>query len=129
MAYTPTTQEAQDITKQALTKIFQAARSDDTNAMAAYLLYRGNDKARHWQVLADMTIEDDRSHVERIARRIKRYQTESEGYQFEDFFEENDRDGQWYCWTVYFRKGVDRKICHFRFRAVGDTLALGDIDT
>lgn len=113
-----------------LVKIFQRARAEDPQGMAPYMLYRGNDKNRNWQVFAEMIVEEDRKHVERMARRIKRYMDESEGYSFQDFFTEEDRDGNfWYVWEVHFRQGPDKKICDFKFKQIDGAFGLGNIDT
>ncbi len=112
-----------------LIRLLQAARSGADDELAPLVFYRGNDKARTWTELADPRNSDDRAYLGRLGRRIRNYMYQSTGYSLSAFYTETDRDGSWYVWEVYFNKGIDNKICYFRFREHGTLLALGDIDT
>jgi hypothetical protein len=112
-----------------LIRLIQLARSGADHDLAPLVFYRGNDKERTWTVLADPSLEDDRAYLGRLGRRIRNYMHQSTGYNLSTFYTETDRDGTWHVWEVYFSKGIDNKICYFRFREHGNLFALGDIDT
>jgi hypothetical protein len=116
-------------TRKHLIKLFQSVRNNAYSDMAPILLYRGNDKARHWKEFVDLNIEDDRNYTERIAKRIKRYQDESEGYVFSEYMTEEDKEGFWYVWEILFKMGPDQRRCYFRFKKIGNSLGLADIDS
>lgn len=112
-----------------LIRLIQAARSGADEELAPLVFYRGNDRQRTWTQLANPRLDDDRAFLGRLGRRIRNYMHQSTGYSLAAYYTETDRDGQWYVWEVHFNKGIDKKICYFRFREYDTVLALGDIDT
>lgn len=123
----PDEERLRDESRKMLVRVLQVIRSGIDADLAPLVFYRGNDRDRTWTELADPRNEDDLAYLGRLGRRIRNYMHQSTGYSLATFFTESDRSGDWFVWEVFFNKGIDKKICYFRFRQHGPLFALGDV--
>lgn len=111
-----------------LTKLFDICKSGDTDAAAAYFVYRGPDKSREWKDTYRASDPFEKAEVKDICLRIKGYLDESERYQFGAVKVERESEGEWHALEVSFQQGGEVKKVTFAFLQIKGQFAIGDID-
>lgn len=102
-------------------------KANNVNKAAAFVVYRGRDKARRWQDVSDATQMEDRVRVESVCRQINALLEGSTGQTFADFRTESESEGVWHLWKIRF-DGSSPQERVFAMLKVKGHFALGDID-
>lgn len=111
-----------------LIELFDLARQRDYTRAAAYVAYKGPDKARELKTPFQYGNADEHRSLEAIVNRIGGWLEESDDHEFGEYIEQNTDGTQWHAWEVRFQKGPDQKRRYFGFLNVDGVWLLGDID-
>lgn len=121
-------QAASAVVKKRLLELFDRCKVDDYAAAAPYIVYRGPDKEREWKDVAHYDQPQEQKGIISVCRRIKRYLLMSDGYDFGRFTVDDESEGVWHVWEVFFKTSAGRETRYFAFLKIKDQYTLGDID-
>lgn len=123
-----TTPTAKAVLKR-MVELFEIARDNEVERAKGYILYSGPDKARQFKDLANRDTDEDKREVESTLRRIREYlEYATDGYKLGRYITNEQSQGVWHAYEVFFNQGPDRQVKYFGFLAYQDTYCLGDID-
>lgn len=116
------------IVKKRLLELFELCRADKYQQAASYIVYRGPDKEREWKDVTRTSNPVEQQAVLEACQRIKEYLLDSDGYDFGHFSVQEESEGVWHVWEVFFATRTGKKKRYFAFLKIMGQYALGDID-
>ena len=132
---TPAT-PAQEAVEARLSALLAAASAPDAgpDALAPFLVARGDDDARRWKAPADLTVASERAFVEDVHDTLSQFlrrARQPDGtleYEIEAFTTESESEGMWHVLEVEF-EGLEGEVeALFAFLPVAGDYYLGEFE-
>ena len=95
---------------------------------AAFIVYRGDDKARAWKTFANYKNAEEKKSVDEVCTEVNQTINQDANYRITKYSTEKESEGVWHVLSVTYLKNGAAKNANFAFLKIGNRFGLGDID-